>query len=442
MSISSFKIKRRKKEHELENEEQSTCISECVLEGISPIQKYKNKPAIGVTTFSRQMWCEQSLEICLERNIKITSKAIEEGLKHHEELELEDHNVLDVLVENEYEGIAVDMLSTVNLLNAVLERGYVRELPITGFFNGIMLRGIIDSIKLKPKFSNDLSEYNYENVDKYKILITDTKTRRNNTLPSNLQQKTTVIQLGLYKKILGEMINFGRDWAENHSDITNYDLIIDKSYLYSKDTHNLENCCLGCNYLNKIFNIYGIDPYIKFKEYREIDDKNLELEMNSDKKEVVVESVQDSENNDNSNGELDGKIDRAEVGIDGLEALGSYENALQIGFHMLYNLSKLPEIQTEMKVEYDCQGKTFATKWYRSPDETIDTELEYLLNWWLGYRDTETIRVSESWKCKFCNVIEYCNSCPLPEDEKEKYIQQNRQNELDLILLKDLEAET
>ncbi|KAH8738708.1 hypothetical protein FG386_000499 [Cryptosporidium ryanae] len=431
MSISSFKIKRRKKVHELENEEKNTFISESILEEVSPIQKYKNKPAIGVTTFSRQMWCEQSLEICLEKNIKVTSKAIEEGLRHHEELELEDHDVMDVLVENEYERIAVDMLSTVNLLNAVLERGYVRELPITGFFSGIMLRGIIDSIKLKPKVDDNLVEYSIDDISKYKILITDTKTRRNNTLPSNLQQKTTVIQLGLYKKILGEMINFGKDWAENHSDIAKNNLIIHKGSLYSKDTHDLESCCLGCNYLYKIFSIYDIDPYIKFKEYRESSGKNLELEVNCEK-EIETDSIYNDEKD---------KADETEVGIDSLDALGSYENALQVGFHMLHNLSKLPEIQTEIKVEYDCQGKTFATKWYRSPDETIDTELEYLLSWWLGQRNTETIRVSESWKCKFCNVIEYCNTCPLSKDEKDKYIQQNRQNELDLILIKDLEAE-
>lgn len=441
MNISSFRIKRRKKCEE-DNDEKEEDLSYQLLEIVAPIDKFKSKPALGVTTFSRQMWCEKSLEICLEKNIKITSKAMEEGIKHHEELELEDHQVLSVMVENEYEKISIEMLSILNLLDGLIERGYIRELPIIGFYKGIMLRGIIDSLHLKPK-PNEIGktsniEYTPKNIDQFIILITDTKTRRNTTLPSNAQQKTTVLQLGLYRKILGEMINSGKAWNLCHPNLRNSFEI--KKYLNSSSKIDLSSCCSGCKFLNNIFEFHDLDPYISFSEFQELEIKKRKQCSKEQKhnKETENEIEFHDKNNNYIQHETNSDTE-SEADTDGKSVLKEFENALEIGFNLLLSFSKLPDIQPEMKVEYDCQGKTFVTKWYRSPDQTIDLELDYLLGWWLGSRETEFVRISEAWKCKFCNVIEYCQVCPLSLEEKEKYIEQVRQSELELLLLKDLE---
>ncbi|KAK9174241.1 Exonuclease V - a 5' deoxyribonuclease family protein [Cryptosporidium meleagridis] len=432
MNISSFRIKRRKKSEDDDGEKKESSSHEELLEVIAPINKFKSKPALGVTTFSRQMWCEKSLEICLENNIKITSKAIEEGIKHHEELELEDHQVLSVMVENEYEKMAIEILSIVNLLDGLIERGYIRELPIIGFYKGIMLRGIIDSLQLKPKLNGiggtNNVKYSSNNINKFIILISDTKTRRNTTLPSNVQQKTTVLQLGLYRKILGEMINSGKTWKSSHPNLIDSNAI--KKYLNSSII-DLSNCCSGCSFLNSIFEFHGLDPLISFSLFQELEDakkkqsckeKNDVCDINQDPIETETHSETESV-----------------VDTNGKSVLKEFENALEIGFNMLLSFSKLPDIQSEMKVEYDCQGKTFATKWYKSSEQTIELELDYLLSWWLGAREAEFVRMSEAWKCKFCNVIEYCQACPLSKEEKEKCIEKIRQEELESLLIKDLE---
>ncbi|KAH8582161.1 exonuclease V [Cryptosporidium sp. chipmunk genotype I] len=440
MNISSFRIKRRKKSNDDEEKEEGSSYEE-LLEVIAPINKFKSKPALGVTTFSRQMWCEKSLEICLENNIKITSKAIEEGIKHHEELELEDHQVLSVTVENEYEKMAIEILSIVNLLDGLIERGYIRELPIIGFHKGIMLRGIIDSLQLKPKL-NGMGEtnnikYTSKNINKFIILISDTKTRRNTTLPSNVQQKTTVLQLGLYRKILNEMINFGKIWKSCHPNLMDSNAI--KKYLSFSSIMNLSNCCSGCRFLNGIFEFHGLDPFISFSEFQELEDaKRKQPSKEKDIIEAEIEVNIHDKNEDQIHPEVHSEAE-SEVDTDGKNVLKDFKNALEIGFNMLLSFSKLPDIQSEMKVEYDCQGKTFATKWYKSSEQTIELELDYLLGWWLGSRETEFVRISEAWKCKFCNVIEYCQVCPLSIEEKEKCIEQIRQNELESLLLKDLE---
>ncbi|OII74493.1 uncharacterized protein cubi_00046 [Cryptosporidium ubiquitum] len=442
MNISSFRIKRRKKSEEDDDEKKEDPSYQQLLEIVAPINKFKSKPALGVTTFSRQMWCEKSLEICLEKNIKITSKAIEEGIKHHEELELEDHQVLSVIVENEYEKISIEMLSILNLLDGLIERGYVRELPIMGFYKGIMLRGIIDSLQLKPKL-NEIGEtinakYTPKNINKFIILITDTKTRRNTTLPSNAQQKTTVLQLGLYRKILAEMINSGKTWKSCHSNLTDSTAI--KKHLSSFSKMDLLSCCSGCRFLNNIFEFHNLDPSISFSEFQELESERRKQCSKEQKeiKDVESEAVVHYEN-ENKTQSVEDSDTESEVDTDGKSVLSEFENALEIGFNLLLSFSKLPDIQPEMKVEYDCQGKTFLTKWYRSPKQTIDLELDYLLGWWLGSRETEFVRISEAWKCKFCNVIEYCQVCPLSLEEREKCIEQIHQSELESLLLKDLE---
>ncbi|KAF7457458.1 putative exonuclease V, mitochondrial [Cryptosporidium felis] len=454
MNVSSFKIKRRKKSEGIEDKVDISSNHDELLEFVPPIDKFKSKHILGVTTFSRQMWCEKSLEICLEKNIKVTSKAIEEGLKHHEELELEDHDVISVLVENEYERISLDILSIVNLLGGLIERGYIRELPIIGFFNGIMLRGIIDSIQLKPKFqginSANTNGYDQKYIEKFVILISDTKTRREKTLPSAVQQKTTVLQLGLYRKILGEMIKLGKDWKINHPYLTDRQAI--KTYAENSSTC-LSNCCTGCQFLNTIFKFYGLDPSIQFLKFRELElaevintldaELNCEVDPNSNMETKLNPESEGREtklgNKDEITTETKENETEIETKADGLEVLKDFSNALEICYNMLNNLSKLPEIKQEMKVEYDCQGKTFATKWYKSPEETVNLELDYLLGWWFGMRNTEYVRISESWKCRFCNVIEYCEVCPLSDSDKKKCVEQIRQNELDSLLLKDLE---
>ncbi|OII75123.1 hypothetical protein cand_003890 [Cryptosporidium andersoni] len=384
---------------------------------MAPIQKYRDKSQIGVTTLSRQIWCEKSLELSLEYDVIASSKAIDEGVRHHEILELQDHDIIDVIVETSTEKLGLELLSIANLLEALYERGYVRELPIIGFYKDIMLRGIIDSLKLihrnnlKMLDSLNFNNYNSKIIQNYEVLITDTKTRRKPSTPSIPQQKTTVFQLGLYKLLLNRMRLAGLEWKSKH----NCDINFSESY-------NLNECCEGCKFLYKLFEFNKVDYMIQFNEINK-----LEMSRNKENK------YEDSQNKNI----IEDDQDKSTILIS--EILSNFQNLLHIGFKLMNLLAIMPPIHNNMKVEYDCEGCTFATKWHTCEELTIMTEVDYLLGWWLGLRDSEPVLNSEMWKCKYCNVLEYCNFSPLPKEVIQECIVQGKQTELDNLLLKDLE---
>ncbi|EEA07610.1 uncharacterized protein CMU_005330 [Cryptosporidium muris RN66] len=436
-----------------------------------PIQKYRDKSQIGVTTLSRQIWCEKSLELSLEYDVIASSKAIDEGVRHHEILELQDHDIIDVIVETSIEKLGLELLSIANLLEALYERGYVRELPIIGFHKDIMLRGIIDSLKLihnnnlEMLDSLNFNNYNSKMIQKYEVLITDTKTRRKPSTPSIPQQKTTVFQLGLYKLLLNRMRLAGLEWKNKHSCNINF-----------SESYDLNECCEGCKFLYKLFEFNKVDYMIQFNEINKLEisrnkenkyedsqnkniigdyqdkniigdyqDKNI-IEDNQDKNIIednqdknIIEDNQDKniiEDNQDKN-IIEDNQDKSTILIS--EILSNFQNLLHIGFKLMNLLAIMPPIHNNMKVEYDCEGCTFATKWHTCEELTIMTEVDYLLGWWLGLRDSEPVLNSEMWKCKYCNVLEYCNFSPLPKEVIQEYIVQGKQTELDNLLLKDLE---
>ncbi|KAL7068834.1 hypothetical protein ACR3K2_06690 [Cryptosporidium serpentis] len=443
MQISSYRVKKRKNnEYNIINLFGTFKTENITIENLDeyedgtqyesrnlmvPIQKYRDRSRIGVTTLSRQIWCEKSLELSLEYDVIASSKAIDEGVRHHEILELQDHDIIDVIVETSTEKIGLELLNIANLLEALYERGYVRELPIIGFHKDIMLRGIIDSLKLinKNNFeilgSLNFNNYNSKIIQNYEVLITDTKTRRKPSTPSIPQQKTTVFQLGLYKLLLNRMRLAGLEWKNKHNCNINF-----------SESYNLNECCEGCKFLYKLFEFNKVDYMIRFNKINKLEiSRNKENKYEDDKNKSIVEDNQNKniiEDNQNKNTIL------------AFEILSSFQNLLHIGFKLMNLLAIMPPIHNNMKVEYDCEGCTFATKWHTCEELTIITEVDYLLGWWLGLRDSEPVSNSEMWKCKYCNVLEYCNFSPLPKEVIQECIVQGKQTELDNLLLKDLES--
>lgn len=154
---------------------------------VNLIQDYRSN-GIAVTDLSAQLWCEKQLEFALEKGRKETAE-MKAGKKRHREL----HEEIAVLVKVEpktlVDSIALRLHNAQMGLNRLLLTGMTREIPLFGKINSLFIMGITDEIILKDK----------------SLCILDTKTRKSNSMPSELQKRTTRFQLMLYYKLIQDL---------------------------------------------------------------------------------------------------------------------------------------------------------------------------------------------------------------------------------------------
>lgn len=147
------------------------------------IQEYRPY-GIAVTDLSAQLWCEKQLEFSLEKG-RVKTQEMQKGGNRHQDL----HEEIAVLVKVEpksiEDSVTLKLHNCIVGLTRLLREGMTREIPIWGKVNSLFVVGFIDELVL----------------EKNKLKIIDTKTRKSNSMPSETQKRTTKFQLMLYKHL-------------------------------------------------------------------------------------------------------------------------------------------------------------------------------------------------------------------------------------------------
>eukprot|EP00918_Siedleckia_nematoides_P057916 GHVU01126300.1.p3 GENE.GHVU01126300.1~~GHVU01126300.1.p3 ORF type:complete len:196 (-),score=39.18 GHVU01126300.1:536-1123(-) len=113
---------------------------------VPPLQRF-GKKSISVTDFTSQLWCEEQLQHKLTTRLRRETEAMRKGTERHLQLELEDHDILEVYVDTEEERQALQLVNAINLLRILIATGKTREMYVIGVVDGVPLRGIIDELK-------------------------------------------------------------------------------------------------------------------------------------------------------------------------------------------------------------------------------------------------------------------------------------------------------
>ncbi|GFE52613.1 exonuclease V [Babesia ovis] len=162
---------------------------------LPPVIKFRKNWSLSVTDLSSQLWCEKQIELVLITGRKRVTKEMEQGIERHEQLELDDHDIVEVKVYTNEDYLGIKMLNSINLIEQLLSTGKCRELWIFGNFNGYVIRGVIDQLELVPA----------EQKGKKQVLISDTKTRSQRRKPSVSQMQGASLQVQTYAIMLEQM---------------------------------------------------------------------------------------------------------------------------------------------------------------------------------------------------------------------------------------------
>lgn len=165
------------------------------ITALPPVIKFRKNWSLSVTDLSSQLWCEKQIELTLITGRKRVTKEMEDGIERHEQLELEDHEVVEVQVETNEDYLGIKLLNSINLIEQLMETGKCREIWLFGNFNGYVVRGIIDQLQLVPPGGRGPK----------RVLISDTKTRKARRKPSVQQMQGAALQVQAYCMMMENM---------------------------------------------------------------------------------------------------------------------------------------------------------------------------------------------------------------------------------------------
>lgn len=152
---------------------------------LPPVLKFNKNWTLSVTELSSQLWCEKQLELSLLTGRKRVTEEMLKGIERHEELELEDHEIIEVEVETNEDNLGIRMLNTINLLEQLMSEGKCRELWLFWNLGSYTFCGIIDQLTIsKDRLTKQKS-----------VIISDTKTRKSKKLPSVQQVQGASLQV-------------------------------------------------------------------------------------------------------------------------------------------------------------------------------------------------------------------------------------------------------
>lgn len=146
------------------------------------LQKKYRPFGISVTDLSAQLWCEKQLEFSLEKG-RIKTQEMQKGGDRHQDLHEEIAILVKVEPKSTEDIVALKLHNCIVGLARLLKEGMTREIPIWGKVNSLFVIGFMDELIL----------------EKNKLKLVDTKTRKSNNMPSEAQKRTTKFQLMLYK---------------------------------------------------------------------------------------------------------------------------------------------------------------------------------------------------------------------------------------------------
>ena len=138
------------------------------------------------------------------------------GIARHTELELEVHDLKEVLVESRADLWALHLINCLFGIRELHKKGRTRELRVFGCIDAlgsqtglwaeapIFCIGIIDHIEMRAQpVDNGIGDGDGNRV----CVISDTKTRSVLSMPSVAQKRPSRLQLMLYKYLFDNLVN-------------------------------------------------------------------------------------------------------------------------------------------------------------------------------------------------------------------------------------------
>lgn len=163
------------------------------LDVSSPMERFHLK-YLYVTDLSTQNWCEKQMVYGKELpGFLAPEKAavLDTGASIHLARELEVHDLVTVPTTSKEDAWGIKFLNMLSMIPALQSEGRIREFPVFGEMEGVLLVGVIDELHYTPKGELELVEL---------------KTRRRPMLPLEAQKKKDRFQVSLYKYIFDAMV--------------------------------------------------------------------------------------------------------------------------------------------------------------------------------------------------------------------------------------------
>ncbi|XP_012860698.1 exonuclease V isoform X3 [Echinops telfairi] len=159
----------------------------------SPMERFQFK-YLYVTDLSTQNWCEQQMVYGKELpGILAPEQAaiLDAGASIHLARELEVHDLVTIPITTKEDAWAIKFLNVLSLIPTLQSEGRVREFPVFGEVEGVLLVGVIDELHYTVKGE---------------LEVVELKTRRRPMLPLEAQKKKDCFQVSLYKYIFDAMV--------------------------------------------------------------------------------------------------------------------------------------------------------------------------------------------------------------------------------------------
>ncbi|XP_054427557.1 exonuclease V [Pteronotus mesoamericanus] len=163
------------------------------LDVSSPMERFHLK-YLYVTDLSTQHWCEQQMVYGKELPGSLAPEeaaVLDTGASIHLARELEVHDLVTIPITSKEDTWAVKFLNMLSMITTLQSGGHVREFPVFGEVEGVLLVGVIDELHYTAKGELELVEL---------------KTRRSPVLPLDAQRKKDHFQVSLYKYIFDAMV--------------------------------------------------------------------------------------------------------------------------------------------------------------------------------------------------------------------------------------------
>nr|XP_012294580.1 exonuclease V isoform X1 [Aotus nancymaae] len=163
------------------------------LDILSPMERFQLK-YLYVTDLASQNWCELQTAYGKELpGFLAPEKAavLDTGASIHLARELELHDLVTVPVTTKEDAWAIKFLNILSMIPTLQSEGHIREFPVFGEVEGVLLVGVIDELHYTAKGELELAEL---------------KTRRHPVLPLEAQKKKDCFQVSLYKYIFDAMV--------------------------------------------------------------------------------------------------------------------------------------------------------------------------------------------------------------------------------------------
>ncbi|XP_004450697.1 exonuclease V [Dasypus novemcinctus] len=163
------------------------------LDVSSPMEQF-HLNYLYVTDLSTQNWCEQQMVYGKEFPDFLTPEKaaiLETGASIHLARELEVHDLVTIPITTKEDAWATKFLNILSMIPTLQSEGRIREFPVFGEVEGVLLVGVIDELHYTAKGELELTEL---------------KTRKRPLLPLEAQKKKDCFQVSLYKYIFDAMV--------------------------------------------------------------------------------------------------------------------------------------------------------------------------------------------------------------------------------------------